>query len=148
MHGPANLGDMETEAAIREGSIQVTVLLLVAAGILLALGVAGVGASLLLVGGLVVLAVGLFVARPAEPPVGRVAGVNVGHLLQSLWLAVVVAALPLVVEPSATPAEVQALGGLLGLAGMANYFLRPLYLFAYDLVETLRGGTRKRANGR
>jgi hypothetical protein len=53
-----------------------------------------------------------------------------------------------VVEPSATPAEVQALGGLLGLVGMANYFLRPLYLFAYDLLETLRGGTRKRANGR
>jgi hypothetical protein len=148
MHGPADLAGMETEAAIREGSIQVTALLLVAAGVLLVLGVAGVGASLPLVGLLLALAVVLYATRSTEPTVGRVGGLNVDHLLGSLWLAVVVATLPLVFELSATPEEVQALGGLLGLAGMVNYFVRPLYLLAYDLVSSLLGTGEGRANGR
>jgi len=139
---------METEAAIRYGTMQATALLLVASGLLIALGVAGVGASLPLVGGLVLLAVGLYLTRPSDAYVGRIGGVNVDAVLGALWLAVLVAAVPLLLEPSASPEEVQALGGLLGLAGMANYFLRPVYLVAYDVVSSLVGGERERVNGR
>jgi len=54
------------------------------------------------------------------------------------------AAVPLVLELGATPAEMEAMGGLLGLAGMVNYFLRPLYLVVYGIVIALtreRGGS-------
>ena len=139
---------METEAAIREGSLQVTALLLVAAGVLLALGFAGVGGSYPLVASLVALGLILYAVRPENHSLGRVGGLHLDHLLDTLWVAFVVAALPLAFEPSATPAEVQALGGLLGLAGMANYFVRPLYLLTYDLVSSLFGASEGRANGR
>ena len=139
---------METEAAIRRGSMQVTALLLVAAGVLLGLGFAGIGASPLVVVGLLALAGALFLARPQTDHFGRHNGLNIDYLLQSLWVAVLVAALPLVIEADATPAEVQALGGLIGLAGMANYFIRPLYLLGYDLVSAVRDRGSERVNGR
>ena len=122
--------------------MQVTVLCLVAAGMLLALGVAGVPASLALVGFFLVLSVGLYLTRP-EPSVGRVLGIDVDSLLSALWLAPALAALPLVLEPTASAEELQALGGLVGLVGMANYFLRPMYLLAYGALELLRNWGRE-----
>ncbi|GGN99844.1 hypothetical protein [Haloarcula pellucida] len=139
---------METEMAIRSATMQVTILLLVAAGLLLALGVAGVPASLPLVVLLLALAGGLYLTRPDEGGVGFVVGIDVDSLLDSLWLAPAIAAAPLVLELGATPEEVQALGGLLGLAGMANYFLRPVYLLAYGLVRSLTGDSGRQVNGR
>ncbi|GAA3869767.1 hypothetical protein [Haloarcula argentinensis] len=138
---------MDMEAAIRHGTMQVTVLLLVAAALAIGFGVAGVGASLPIVVGLLVLAAVLFVARPDEDRFGPVAGVDMDGIVQSLWLAPLITALPLLVRLSATPGEMQAIGGLLGLAGMANYFLRPVYLLGYDLVTAVRESVG-RANGR
>ncbi|MFY4811238.1 hypothetical protein ACOJIV_00805 [Haloarcula sp. AONF1] len=138
---------MDTEAAIRHGTMQVTVLLLVAAALAIGFGVAGVGASLPIVVGLLVLAAVLFVARPDEDRFGPVAGVDMDGIVQSLWLAPLITALPLLVRLSATPGEMQAIGGLLGLVGMANYFLRPVYLLGYDLVSAVRENVG-RANGR
>ncbi|MDS0220285.1 hypothetical protein NDI54_02855 [Haloarcula sp. S1AR25-5A] len=138
---------METEAAIRHGTMRVTALLLVAAALAIGLGVAGTGASLPIVVGLLVLAAVLYAARPNEDWFGPVAGVDVDGIVRSLWLAPLITALPLVVRLSATPGELQAIGGLLGLAGMANYFLRPVYLLGYDLVAAVRESAG-RANGR
>ncbi|AUG46047.1 hypothetical protein BVU17_00330 [Haloarcula taiwanensis] len=138
---------MDTEAAIRHGTMQVTVLLLVAAALAIGFGVAGIGASLPIVVGLLVLTAVLFVARPDADRFGPVAGVDVGGIARSLWLAPLVTALALLVRLSATPGEVQAIGGLLGLAGMANYFLRPVYLLGYDFVAAVRESVG-RANGR
>ena len=122
--------------------MQVTAVCLVAAGILLGLGVVGATASPVLAAVLLALAGGLYLTRPS-PALGVVAGVDVDGLLSTLWLAPALAALPVLLEPGATPAEVQALGGLLGLAGMANYFLRPLYLLTYAAgakLSALAGG--------
>ncbi|MFC7075388.1 hypothetical protein [Haloarcula halophila] len=127
---------MVSPVAIRDGTLQMTLLLLVAGFVLLGLSVVGVGASLPLAAGFVVLAVGLFLTRP-ETAAGRVLGVDIDLILRWLWLAMVLAAVPLVIRPTATPGEVQSFGGLLGLAGMANYFLRPLYLLGYDLSQKL-----------
>jgi hypothetical protein len=128
------------ERAIRTGTMQVTALCLVAAGMLLALGLAGTGASLALVGIFLALSAGLYLTR-STPGVGQIVGVDVDSLLASLWLAPVLAALPLVLEPAASPEELQALGGLLGLVGMVNYFLRPVYLLGYSLVEAVQQWT-------
>jgi len=126
---------MVTDDALRRAVLQVTVLLLFAGGLLIVLGTAGVGASLPLVAGLLALAGALYAARPEERPVGTVLRVDVDAILARLWLAPIVGVVPLVVELGATPAEVQALGGLIGLLGMANYFLRPLYFIGLDLVR-------------
>ena len=37
----------------------------------------------------------------------------------------------------ASPAELRALGGLVGLVGMTNYFLRPVYRAASAFVRRL-----------
>ncbi len=125
------------ETAIRTGTMQVTVLCLVAAGILLALGTAGVPASLPLLGLLVALSAGLYYTRP-DVTAGRVLGVDVGSLLSTLWLAPALAALAVLLEPAASTEELRALGGVVGLAGMLNYFLRPVYLLCYSLVEAVQ----------
>jgi len=51
----------------------------------------------------------------------------------------VVAAVVALVFLDATAGEVQALGGLLGLAGMLNYFLRPVYQLLYSLASRVAG---------
>jgi len=122
--------------AIQTGTMQVTVLCLIASGTLLALGAAGVPASLALVAFLLVLSAGLYYTRP-DADGGRLLGIDIGRLLATLWLAPALSALAVVVEPTASPAELLALGGLVGLAGMLNYFLRPVYLLAYSGVELL-----------
>ncbi|MFB6222637.1 MAG: hypothetical protein ABEH86_03060 [Haloarcula sp.] len=138
---------MDTEAAIRHGTMRVTALLLVAAALAIGFGVAGIGASLPLVVALLVLTAALYATSPDDDSLDPVAGVDVGGIIGSLWLAPLITALPLLVHLSATPGEMQAIGGLLGLVGMANYFLRPLYLLGYDLVSAVRDSTG-RANGR
>jgi len=133
------------EQAIRRRTMQVTVVCLVAAGVLLALGVARATASLVLAAALLAIAGGLYLTRPS-PSIGFVAGIDVDGVLSTLWVAPALAALPILLELGATPAELQALGGLVGLAGMANYFLRPLYLLVYavgtKLVALAGGPTR------
>ncbi|WP_336336179.1 hypothetical protein [Haloarcula brevis] len=138
---------MDTEAAIRHGTMRVTVLLLVAAALAIGLGAAGRGASLPIIAGLLALTAVLYAARSDADRFGPVAGVDVDGVVRSLWLAPLVTVLALLVRLSATPGEMQAIGGLLGLAGMANYFLRPVYLLGYDFVAAVRESLG-RANGR
>lgn len=125
------------ETAIRTGTMQVTVLCLVAAGTLLALGAIGIPASLGLLAFLLALSAGLYYTRP-DATGGHVLGIDVDSLLATLWLAPALAALPVLLEPTATAEELQALGGLVGLAGMVNYFLRPVYLLGYSIVEAVQ----------
>jgi len=125
------------ETAIRTGTMQVTLLCLVASGTLLALGAAGIPASLALVAFLLVLSAGLYYTRP-DAGGSSLLGIDIGRLLATLWLAPALSALPVLLEPTASPEELQALGGLVGLAGMVNYFLRPMYLLAYSLVEAVQ----------
>lgn len=120
--------------ALRTMALQVTVLCLVGGGLLLVFGLAGVSGSLLLGGLFLVLSVGLYATRPS-PSVGPIAGLDIDSIIKALWLAPTVAAIPLFLEPGATPAEMQALGGMVGLVGMANYFLRPFYIFVSGFVE-------------
>jgi hypothetical protein len=129
------------ETAIQRGSLQVTAVCLVASAMVLALGLVGATATPLLVVVFLAFAVGLYYSRP-DAAVGTVYGLDIDGLLDSLWLTPAVAALPLLVELGASPGEMQALGGILGLVGMANYFLRPVYLLAYDLAVSVTGRRR------
>ena len=138
---------MNVSATIRSGTIQLTALFLVASGLLLALGLAGISSSLLIAAFLFALAVGLALTRPDEGSVGRIRNVDLDALLRSLWIAPALSAVTLLFELGATPEEVVALGGILGLLGMANYFLRPIYLLAYGIIRSLTADSDGRVNG-
>jgi len=121
----------------QERTVRATVVLLVASVLLIGPGLAGLGASAVL--GVLLAGVGaaLFVLRdrlvalvaPVDARLARYAG--------DLWLAALLGALVVVAMHGASPAELQALGGLAGLVGMANYFLRPVYFVGSSVLRRL-----------
>ena len=119
-------------------SVQVTATCLAASLTLIGPGVAGVGATPLLALLLLVVAACLFVARdPPEDVGGRLPPV-VAVALRAVWLGPVLGAAVVVVAGGASPGELQAYGGLFGLIGMVNYFLRPVYGLALAAVGYVR----------
>ena len=116
--------------------MRATVILLTAGLSLVAVGTAGVAASLPLVLASVVLAgVTRVVTDAVEVPATD--GVTVRTVATDLWIGPALAAVVLVLWLDATPGEVQALGGMVGLVGMLNYFLRPFYHLIYGLGQRL-----------
>jgi hypothetical protein len=119
-----------------EPEVRLTLALLAGAGVLVALGTLGVGGSLFLVAGLAGLSVG-WVALGTRLVDSDWRRVDPHGYAADLWVGFLVAAVAVVLFPEATPGEVQALGGLIGLAGMCNYFLRPVYRLAYSTGRRL-----------
>ena len=115
-------------------TFRLTVVLVAASVALVGAGVAGVGGSLLLAVVFAGLAGVLFAARDALAAAPVVVGHDVGHYGAVLWVGPLVGTVIVLVALDATPAELQALGGLVGLAGMVNYFLRPVYRLVYSLL--------------
>lgn len=116
-------------------TFRVTVVLLVASVALLGAGIAGVGSSLLLAVAFVGVAGILFAVRDAfgEAPVAL--GHDFGYYGETLWVGPLVATVVVLIALDATPAELQSLGGLVGLGGMFNYFLRPVYRLGYSVLR-------------
>lgn len=114
-----------------------TFVLLVASFLLIGPTLAGVGATLPLVAGFAVLAGALWAGRDDLRRFPVVAGYDTGWYARDSWLAAVVAAVLTLVVLGAPPAELQATGGFVGLAGMINYFLRPLYLVIAETILSL-----------
>jgi hypothetical protein len=115
--------------------MQLTTVCLIGGGLLLVLGLADVSGSVFIGGLFIVLSVGLYATRPSAS-VGPIVGVDIDSILNIVWIAPTVAAIPLFLEPGATPAEMQALGGIVGLVGMTNYFLRPIYIFISGFIDS------------
>lgn len=117
-----------------------TVVLLAAGLLLVAAGTAGVTGSLALVGALVLVGVGLFLVSER---VGAVAAPDATALdprviAADVWLGPFLAAAVAGFYLGASAGEVQALGGLVGLVGMLNYFLRPFYHLLHGLARRVR----------
>jgi len=120
----------------RERTITLTFVLLTGSLTLILPGLLGVGASGPLLG--VVLAAGAVLAalRPRLATLPTVLKHDIGVYARELWLGPVVAvAVVAVADTGASAGELQTLGGLLGLVGMLNYFLRPIYFLLYDLLR-------------
>lgn len=121
-----------------EPEVRLTLALLAGAAVLVALGTAGVGGSPALVAGLAALTVLANVAgRALLDSAWR--RVDPHAYAADLWVGGLVAAVAVAMFPDATPGEVQALGGLVGLAGMGNYFLRPVYRLVHALGRRVSG---------
>lgn len=104
--------------------------LLVAAGLSIVLGSLGLGASLPVAGLLTLLAAATVSLRRLDAPA------SLTPYLDWLWVGPTVAAAVTVVGvlQGWTAGELQAVGGLVGLLGVVNLFLRPVYrLLSYVL---------------
>lgn len=125
----------------REESVRATFVLLVASLALVGAGLAGLASSLLLAGAVLALAVALLALRTRVPDGPTIFDRELGAYGRVLWVGPAIAAVVSLAFLGATPAELQALGGLLGLVGMANYFLRPVYRGA-SILRRYVSGTR------
>ncbi|WP_415379758.1 hypothetical protein [Halosimplex sp. TS25] len=118
--------------------MRATVVLLVAGLCLVTAGTAGIESSLPLAFAVAVLGAGLrLVATTVDAPDGG--GIGVREVATDLWIGPVLAAVVLVAWLDASPGEVQALGGVVGLLGMLNYFLRPFYHLLYGIAGRVAG---------
>ena len=117
-------------------TMEATVHLLVAGFLLIAASLAGLEGSPVLVGVLLLAAVALFAVRGFVPPLGRPMGYDLRQTLEDGWIVPALAATTTALALGATPAELQSLGGILGLVAMLNYFLRPVYYGVYSLVAS------------
>ena len=124
---------------ISEMTFRLTVVLLLASVLVIAPGLAGIGGSVMLVGGALAVAGGLYGIRDRLRAAPQVGTHNLGYYGDALWMGGVVAAAVFLLGISATPGELRALGGIVGLVGMANYFLRPLYRLLVVLFRAFFG---------
>ena len=108
-------------------TLRLTVVLLAASIALVGAGTIGIGGGVPLLLVLAGLALAAFSGRTALARVRPRLGIALGRYLGVVWLGPVVAGLVVLTALDASAAEVQALGGLLGLVAMLNYFLRPVY---------------------
>ncbi|AQL42556.1 hypothetical protein BV210_07465 [Halorientalis sp. IM1011] len=110
------------------GILRISVVFLLAAVLLIPVGYAGIGASPILPVGFAVLAAGLYVAWQRSD--------EYGAYLSGLWLGPVLAAVVAIAGflIGATPGELQALGGIVGIVGVFNLILRPVYRAVHYVV--------------
>lgn len=128
--------------ALDRVTMEVTVHLLVAGFALIGASLAGLGATPPLVGVLLLVSIALYAARGRVPSPGPYLRADLRRTLGDVWIATVLAATTSVLALGATAGELQALGGILGLIAMVNYFLRPLYYVAYSLISSALERTR------
>lgn len=124
---------------VSEMALRLTVVLLLTSVLVIVPALAGVGGSVLLVVAALGVAGGLYAVRDRLRTAPRVAGHDLGYYGEALWASGVVAAVVFLLGLTATPGELRALGGIVGLAGMANYFLRPVYRLLVVLFRTFFG---------
>lgn len=118
-------------------SQQATTVALAASALLVGLGVLGITPSILLAVGAAAIA-GLLLAE-REQLVGRADSAVLALHAETLWIGPAIAAAVLLLFGDLTGGELQTVGALIGLAGMANYLLRPLFLLLTATIDRYVG---------
>jgi hypothetical protein len=108
--------------------LRLTIVCLATSATLIVPGVAGFEPSLGLAGALFALGAACVAVRNRLAALPTVVGYDLGRYGQDLWLAGVLGGLVVLFGPAESAVELLSLGGVVGLLGMANYFLRPLFV--------------------
>lgn len=128
------------ERAIDDATAEFSILLLAASFALIGASLLDIGASLPLAAVLALASVGLFLTR--ERLGATVADYYLlARSVEDLWIGTTAATVTVLVSLGATPGELQTLGGLIGLAGMLNYLVRPVYRLVYRTGRRLSDAT-------
>lgn len=125
------------EEGYRRAVRQFTSVALLTSVILVGLGVAGFTPSLVFAAGAAGLAGVALAAR--ERLVALAPHEALAVHAESLWIGPALAAGVLVIYGDLTAGELQTVGALIGLAGMANYLLRPVYAVLGALFARVAG---------
>lgn len=120
-----------------EETLRLSVVLIGTSVVLILPGVYGFGGSIELVGLLVGLGGGILVVRRRLRAGLDQIGHRWGYYAEVLWLSPFVGGAIVGLSLTATPGELQALGGVAGLVGMGNYFFRPIYRLGYGLYTAV-----------
>lgn len=123
-------------------SQRATVVLLIASALLIVPGLLGIGATLPLAAVLAGLAGALWALREQLTALPTVVGYDLGWYARDSWAGAFFGVIIVLGTLGAPPPELRAFGGIVGLIGMVNYFLRPLYLF---VAAWLQRGYRRRS---
>lgn len=110
-------------------SQRLTFVLVVASVTLIGPGLLDVGATVFTAAALASLAGALWLIREELRALPSFVGYDLGWYARDSYLGALVGAAVVLVSLGASPAELQALGGISGFLGMVNYFLRPVYLY-------------------
>lgn len=109
-------------------SLRITFVLIVVSVALIVPALLGFGATTYVAAGLVLLSGGLWLVRDHLGKLPIVMGYDLGWYARDCWIGALIGAAIVLPFLGASAGELQALGGLSGLLGMVNYFIRPLYL--------------------
>lgn len=119
-------------------ALSVTYIFLTASVLLIGCSLLGLGGDGPVLGVLLALGAVLAASRNRLEAAPRVVGYRVGRFAQDVWLGPVIAVtLVFLVEPGASPEELQAIGGIAGFVGMGNYFVKPVYLYLIRLGQRM-----------
>lgn len=113
---------------------------LVACALLLAPGFAGLSSSLAFAAIALGLAVIAFVSQEQLLALSDTQSIQ-AHL-RVTWVGPLVAAFVFAAFSDATAKELQTLGAVIGLVGMFNYLLRPLYFFVGEILTRFTRAVR------
>lgn len=122
-------------------SLRATFVLIVASVALIVPALLGAGATTQVAGGLVLISGALWLVRNLLAGLPTVVGYDLGWYARDCWIGTLLGAAIVLSFHGALAAELQALGGLAGLLGMVNYFVRPLYLYVGANLRRLVQGT-------
>ena len=127
----------------RDRSRRATIVLVVTSAVLIGPAAAGIGATPLLAVALAALTAALRAARETLGTLPTVVGYDLGEHARDGWIGAALGTAVVVLTLGAPAVELQAFGGIAGLIGMVNYFLRPLYLFLVAVIDRAVGGDRQ-----
>lgn len=119
------------------GILRISAVCIIAAALLIPWGFVGIGPSPVLLLALAGASAGLYYAWQATE--------SYDTYLSGLWLGPAIAALVLAVAfvIGATPGELQTMGGLVGLVGVFNLLMRPVYRIVHYVVAGVVQITRE-----
>ena len=119
---------------VRDGAHQATIGLVAASAGLIAAGVAELGGGLALAGGFGFAGGLLWWAGDRLAAAPTVVGYDLGWYASRLWVGAIVAGGVAALAVGFSPSELQSIGGVVGILGLANHVLRPIYMYGLRLA--------------